>query len=116
MIAALIRYLFPRRKWRRPPNQLITPYTFDDAEQHARQLMRYGVARSPDEGFLLMQKYGVKTAWEVIAQLPKRKERTWRDRLVDLIRRIDGHDRRNLYRDDKEPDRVDVRYVMRHKD
>lgn len=115
MLAALIRYLWPRRKWQRPPNQLITPYTMQDARQHWRLLMRYGAARSPDEARLLMQKYNVTTAWEVLAQLPRRKEWTWRDRFRELIRRIDGHDRRNLYRDDKHADTVAVRFVVKRK-
>jgi len=113
MLAALIRYLFPRRKWKRVPYQLITPYDFDNAQQHWRALMRAGVARSPDEGRLLMKKYQVQTAWEVLAQLPRRKERTWRDRAVDLIRRLDGHDTRNLYRDDRAGDSIAVRYVVK---
>lgn len=95
------RYFTPKPRFRKVPNQLISPYSMRGAGYHQRLLMKYGVARSPDEAKLLMAKYNANTALEVMERLPVKNISLWkklRYRLIRLIRTIEGHDPRDHYK------------------
>lgn len=61
--------------------------------------MRYGVARSPEDAREKFRRYGVSTARELFEATRREQPSLWtriRRRLVLLLRRIDGHDTRDL--------------------
>lgn len=90
LLILLWRWFFPKRK-RYIPNVLISHYTLDDATHDERLLMAWGVARSPQHAQDLLEAYGVTSAAALLPLLPKRRYRTLKQRLVDLIHRQEGH-------------------------
>lgn len=106
-------WFFPKRRFRRAPNTIISPYYMPDANEQERLLMMAGVARSPQVAAALMRAYGVKTAQEVLERLPAPRKRGVMHRLMLLIRRIEGHDTRDPYKRTGNEDRVRVSYKIR---
>lgn len=106
-------WFFPKKRFRRPPNTIISPYLMMEANEQQRLLMRAGVARSPQDATALMRHYRVKTAQEVIDKIPPRRSRGVFYRFILLIRRIEGHDTRDLYKRSGNEDKVQVKYKVR---
>lgn len=114
MIKALIKYLGKKRGYFRPPSDLSDKWDWlhRGATHDQRIIMRWGLAKTPDDAQRLMDKRGLK-AWEIIDQLPRPKKRNIRERFIMLIRRIDGHDPRNPYQDRDDNDKFDYTYKFK---
>lgn len=109
LLRDLIRYFRPKKRFRRAPNTVLNPYVLRESDEQLRLLMLAGVARDPDDARLLLHRYNVKTAGEVIDRLPRRKKRTFKQRLIHLLRKMEGHQPGNPY-GDRRDDMIYVRY------
>lgn len=90
-------WFFPKRRFKPALRTIISPYSMIEANEQEKLLMLAGAARSPMDAKLLMKRYGVETAIEVIRLLPPPKKRSLKHRFILLIRRIEGHDTRDIY-------------------
>jgi len=114
----LMRFLFPyQRLWLNHGGRLINPYKLPGSADEEKTLILAGVARSPDDARLLLVKHKTESAAEVLDQVARRKKRTtFRQRLVLLARRFDGHDPRDIYGGPRyEQPTVRVQYRYRRK-
>jgi hypothetical protein len=101
MIKTLIKHLYKKGFYHRPPNELTSKWDWSKrGATHDQQIiMRFGLARTPHDAQLLMDKKGAKSAWDIVDKMPPRKRRNARAKLIALIRRLDGHDPRDPYKD-----------------
>lgn len=78
--------------------RLINPYDLRTAGDEEKVLILSGVARSPDDASYLLKRYQTLSAYYILQRVTRRKSnRTFHERLIQLIRRIDGHDPRDAY-------------------
>lgn len=106
-------WFFPKPKFKPPLRSIISPYHMSEANEQQKLLMLAGAARSPQDADNLMKRYGVHSAGEVLEKLPPPKKRSLKRRLILLIRRIEGHDARDIY--SKFTDNtITVRYKYKH--
>lgn len=94
----LYRYLFDRK---RPAlnhgGRVISPYKLPLASPDEKLLIEAGIARSPDDARYLMVRHGA-TAAGVLRIIKRRKRAvTPRERLVSLIRALNGHNPQDAY-------------------
>lgn len=101
MLKTLIKYLYKRGGYHRPPNELTSKWDWSaHGATHDQQIiMRYGLARTPHDAQLLMNKKGVTSAWDIVDKMPRRKRRNPMAKFITIIRRLDGHDPRDPYKD-----------------
>lgn len=100
MIRDLLRYFFPKLRFKPVPRQIINEYEKPGMDEATQLLMMKNKARSPDAAQLLLRHYKAETAAEVLRQLPKRKFISLKTRLIRLIQKMAGHDERDPYRTD----------------
>lgn len=95
----IYRYFRPLPRWRLPPPEYASDINWrkDRARYAERTLMRLGGARTPENARQLLRKYPDLTPHQIVARLPGRKRRTFRQRLTHLIRRMEGHDHVDPY-------------------
>ena len=115
MIGRFIRYLYKLGSYQKPPNELKADWDWNvyPTTQEQNLLMRYGLARTPHDAQILLDKTG-KRAWEIIQSIPRHKRRNVLSQWITFIRRLDGHDSRNPYKDKSKTDKID--YTYRFKD
>ena len=115
MIRDLYKYLRGKRRFKRPPSHLVNPINWkqENATQAQLVLINYCLARDKSEAQRLLNKYGTWNPYEVIDNLPKPKKRTWKHRLMDLIRKIDGHDPSANKHQNADNDTIDVKYTFK---
>lgn len=96
--------------------RLINPYDLRDASDEEKVLILSGVARSPDDAHYLLKRHTTQSAGQVLNHVVRRKRnRTFHERLIQLIRRIDGHDPRHIYGSRYESPTIRVQYRYRVK-
>lgn len=94
-----VDYMYPKPKFRPVPKQIINQYKLgNETTEDERLLMLLGKARSPQAARELLEQFRANSAYEVIQKLPKRRKRSFRSRLKQLIRKIDGHQPGDPYR------------------
>lgn len=112
----LLRYLFPPHRFSlNHGRRIISPYDLKNASEDERLLMLAGVARSPQDARHLMKKHHATSATDVLRVVERqRRYATARERLKLLIRRIDGHDTRDVWGSPNDTSaKVDVQYRYR---
>lgn len=98
-LADVHAYMYPKKKFKRPPGQTISSYKMNSTvSEDERLLMLLNLARSPQAARQLMADYGVSSAAEVLERLPKKRRVSFKARLQQLLRRIDGHNTDDPYR------------------
>lgn len=111
----VMKWFYPKRKFKPPLRTIISPYKLQQATEQERLLMLAGAARSPQDAQRLMERYDAQSAGEVIDCLPPRPRPTLRRRLVLLVRRFEGHDTRDIL-GSRHEGRITVRYRYKRGD
>jgi len=99
LIRDLRRWFFPGEDWRKVPDQLINERSMRNAREQERMCIRYNLTRSPQEARRLLEKHQVDSADDLLDILRPYKLtllKKLKVRAVRLIRRLDGHDTRDL--------------------
>lgn len=107
MIGRLRRYFF-RQGFRPVPRRLISKYDIQEATEDERLMMLFGYARSPQDARRVVEKSPYSTAAEFIKNQPERRPNV-RQRFINLVKRWDGHDTRDVYGTVNDP-RLPVKY------
>ena len=116
---AFLRYLYPYRRFSlNHGRRIINPYALQDGDEDERILMLAGIARSPQDARLMMRKHKATRAAQVLAVVDRRRRFEGpRERLVRLLRKIDGDDRRDLIGNREEATaRIHISYRYRTDD
>lgn len=101
-LRALINYLYPPTRWRRPPGHLISTYDIVDSDETLDIIMLANRARSPREAERLLKRYRVQNAADLIDKMPRRSSSvTVRQRLIKLYLAVFGHETGDPYRIDQ---------------
>lgn len=94
-----LNYMYPRRKYKAVPRQTINYYKMgNEVTEDERILMLLNKARNPQAARQLMERYNVKSAAEIIPILPKKRRRSFKSRLKQLLLKLDGHTPGDHYR------------------
>lgn len=118
VISDLKRWLYPRKKLtHNHGGRVISPYQLIGADETEKTLILAGIARSPEDARFLLKKHKVKSAKQLLKLVDRHKKHpTVRERFAQLIRRIDGHDPRDVYGSPKyDPPKIRVTYRYRGK-
>ncbi len=108
------RYVRPPLPRASVPLQFVSEYDITTANQEAKMVMLAGYARTPFEAQKLMEKYGVKTARDLLPLLPPLRRRVNPlSRLANIIMRIEGA-RRGALRIDRD-NRLPLHYRFKDK-
>lgn len=115
MLKRMLRYFFRSRLRLNHGGRLISVYTFASATEDEKLLMLAGVARSPEDARFLMAKFNTTRASEVLKRVKRlKRSATPGERLVTLVRHIEGHNPRDVYgKPHEEPDRIERRFRYR---
>lgn len=91
-IREAIDYMYPKRKFRPVPKQIINVYKIgNETNEQERLIMLTGHARSPQAAKELMKKHNARTAHELLKKLPKKRNRSFRQRFKLMLMKLDGH-------------------------
>lgn len=95
-------YMYPRKRYKRPPGQTINRYVMgSDVGEQERLLMLLNLARNPQSARALLDEYGVETAAELLRLIPTKPKRSFRSRLKQLALHLSGHEDGDPYRVDQ---------------
>jgi hypothetical protein len=100
LIREALRFFLYRDRRIKIPNQMRNDeYDMRSATESQRMVMRYRLARSPEEAQRLLNKYDVQTSEELSKILYIKRPgfiARIKRRFVVLVQRIEGHDTRDL--------------------
>lgn len=96
----LYRYIYPPREFKPVARQIISEHRWREMEsdEQERAVVQLGIARTPLHARQLLDKYGVKHAADLAQLIPPKNYETARQRIVRLIRKLDGHQDGDPYR------------------
>lgn len=118
-IRNVLRSLYPKERLHlNHGGRLVSPHRIDRGTLNERVLIQAGIARTPDDARWLLAQHGATRAKDVLKVVERyKRQRSFRDRWIALVRRWEGHDQRDVYgnRRADQPVRVTYRY-RRHDD
>lgn len=90
MLIKLWQHFHPKKKVRPLPRHLVSAFNILDLSYDIVAVLLTARAKDPTEVRRLIKKHGVKDGYDLIDKLPSRRKTTFNERLMILLRRLEG--------------------------